>query len=482
MIRYARRLHTYQAVNEMKNFIYILLFLYAAIAVLTIIFFNGTGDSGDSIHHYLYAKYAPVHPELFFDHWAKPFFVLLACPFAQFGFMGMKVFNALVSLLTIFLTYKISLELNIKNAAVVVVMMIFAPLYYVLTFSGLTEPLFALMIAASVYFAIKNKYMLACLLISFLPFVRSEGLIIIGVFGIYLLWKKQWKPIPFLLFGSIIYSVAGYFVHHDLLWIFTKIPYAELSSTYGSGKLFHFGDQLMYVVGIPVYFLFWIGLISIIRRTVLMKISPEELILIFIGFACFFIAHSLFWYFGIFNSMGLKRVLIGVMPLAAIIALQGFNLITEEILGGKRVLRLIFQGLFIGYIVLFPFTSNPAAIKWKTDMMLGQDQQSAQKSADFIISTAGSDYRIICAHPYLSEALDLDWFDQSKRLDLTRANIDKMQAGDYIIWENWFAVVESKISIEDLDNNAGLIKLFNIKTEQKGREVIYAIYTKNEDD
>ena len=89
----------------MKNIIYIVLFIYIVIAVLTIIFFNGTGDAGDSIYHYLFAKYAPIHPELFFYHWAKPVYVLLASPFAQFGFTGIKIFNALVSLTTIFLTY-----------------------------------------------------------------------------------------------------------------------------------------------------------------------------------------------------------------------------------------------------------------------------------------------------------------------------------------------------------------------------------------
>ena len=66
-------------------------------------FFDGTGGSGDSIHHYLYAKYATAHPENFFNHWAKPLYVLLACSFAQFGFVGMKIFNALVALFTIFL-------------------------------------------------------------------------------------------------------------------------------------------------------------------------------------------------------------------------------------------------------------------------------------------------------------------------------------------------------------------------------------------
>ena len=40
--------------------------------------YEGTGDSGDSISHFLYAQYAFKHSENFFYQWAKPLFVLFA--------------------------------------------------------------------------------------------------------------------------------------------------------------------------------------------------------------------------------------------------------------------------------------------------------------------------------------------------------------------------------------------------------------------
>jgi len=462
----------------MKKIIYVLLFLYAIIAALTIIFFNGTGDAGDSVFHYLFVKYAPAHPELFFNQWAKPLFVLLACPFAQFGFYGIKIFNAIASLTTIFFTYKIAQELNIKNAILSAVILIFTPLYYILTFSGLTEPLFALIIAVCIYLAVKQKYIATSLILSFLPFVRSEGLIIIGVFALYFLIKKQWKAIPFLLFGSLVYSIAGYFTHHDFLWIFNKIPYARLSSQYGSGQPFHFVFQLLYVVGVPIYILFWVGFLSIIRRTIRKKITPEEQILIFLGFLCYFIAHSLFWYFGIFNSMGLKRVLLGVMPMISIITLQGFNFVTEDIFPKKRIPKMIIQGLFVTYIVIFPFTNNPAAIRWKRDMMLSKDQQSAVESVKFIYNRKGMDSHILYAHPYLSMVLNVDCFDKYTKLGITLRDIDLMKPGNIIIWDNWFAVVESHLKKEELDRDVSLTNIYNSKVDDEDREILYSIYEK----
>src|SRR6218665_3878717 len=290
----------------MKKPANILFVVYALVSAISIACFEGTGDVGDSVSHYLFARYAPVHAELYFNHWAKPLFVLLASPFAQLGFIGMKVFNALVSFLTVVITYRIACRLKLGNPAVVILLVLFSPLWYILTYSGLTEPLFALFTALGIYFCLDRRYLPACLVVSFLPYIRSEGLIIIGVFGLYLLQTRNWKHIPVLLAGSVVYSIAGWFIYHDLLWVFTKIPYATLGSVYGSGPLLHFVEQLINVVGVPVYALLWIGLIAIVTGVINKRKGPEEGILVVLGFLCFFVAHSLFWYLGIFNSMGLK--------------------------------------------------------------------------------------------------------------------------------------------------------------------------------
>ena len=460
----------------MKSIIYTLLFSYVILAGLTIYFFDGTGDAGDSIQHYLFARYAPVHPELFFHHWAKPLYVLLSSPFAQFGFTGIKIFNAFVSFTTIFLTYKICTELNFKNSIIVVVILIFTPLYYILTFSGLTEPLFALFISAGIYAVLKEKYTIGCLIISFLPFVRSEGLIIIGVFAFYLLLKKKWKFLPLLLSGHLTYSFAGYFVYHDFFWVFNKIPYANMSSQYGSGTLYEFAEQLIYVIGVPLYILFWLGIVSIIWKSIKKEISFELQILVFLGFISYFSAHSFFWYLGIFNSMGLKRVMLGVMPLMAIIALQGFNFIIENIFEKYKNLKLVISGSLIIYIIIFPFTDNPAAVQWKRDMHLSIDQQCALQTADFIIQNKGKNHRFVFMHPYLSEALKIDCFDIHKKIDLTSAGANQFKQGDIIIWDCWFAVVEGGVTQAQLDSNSNLRIIYNGNFAGSNKKNIFSVY------
>lgn len=460
-----------------KNRISILLFGYAIIVFIILYFFDGTGDSGDSIHHYLFARYATTHPAFFFNHWAKPVYVLLACPFAQFGFVGIKLFNALVMGCTVFLTFKIAQALDLKNPIMAALIVIFAPLNFVLTFSGLTEPLLAMFTAASLYAVLKDRYITAALILSFLPFVRSEGLIIIGVFGLYFLVKKAWKILPLLSVGHIVYSIAGYFVFHDFLWVFNRIPYADLSSRYGSGRLFHFVEQLNYVVGVPIYILFCIGIIGIIWKAVRQNLKLELGLLVLLGFFAFFTAHTLFWYLGIFNSMGLNRVFVGVIPLIAIIALVGFNTLTEGLLKEKRTAKRLLQGALAAYIFIFPFTSNPAAINWATDMNLSSDQHDAIHIADIARQHSKPDQRYMFAHPYLSEVLDIDYFDDTQSLNLKKKLMKHLTSGDIIIWENWFAVVENNVTKEYLDQQTDLTHIYTLKNKNSG-EVVYSLYKK----
>ena len=453
----------------------LILLLFAGLSTYIIASFNGTGGGGDSILHFLFAKYAPKHPELYFNHWAKPLFTLLSSPFAQLGFTGIKIFNAVISLATLYFTCKIAETLQLKNALLAAIMLITSPLFLLLTFSGLTEPLFALFVAMGSFFATKKQLLLAAIIVSFLPFVRSEGLIIAGVFALYFLIKKQWKPLPFLLLGHLIYSIAGYFTYHDFLWVFTKIPYSNMNENYGSGNLNHFAVQLMFVVGVPIYALFWVGSLVVLWKSITKKTSLETTFFIGISFFTFFLAHTLFWYFGLFNSMGLKRVFIGVAPLIALAALIGYNFIVEELLADKRIPKQFLQRFLILYILIFPFTSNPAALKWNKSLSISKTQECALEIRDYFNSHSEQKKRFIFIDPYLSEALQIDHFDPQERIELNAGNLKVLHTGDIVIWDNWFALIERGITKQTLLNDLRLTLLFESNTYDN-REVEYLIF------
>jgi len=442
---------------------------------------KGTVDSGDSVMHFLFAKYSFQHTSLFFDHWAKPLFVLLSSPFSQFGFVGIKVFNSVVSTLTLIFTYLTAKKIMKENIFIIVILLCFAPLNFTITFSGLTEPLFAFFLICSIYYLVSGKEITSSVMVSFLPFVRSEGLIIIIVFAIYFLVRRKFKVLPLLLTGHVLYSIAGYFYYHDFLWVFTKIPYAKLSSTYGSGQLTNFVTQMTYVIGIPFYILFALGFIYFVTSFFYKPFRDSEnnyrlkLFVIYGGFLSFFIAHSLFWYLGIFNSMGLKRVLICVIPLSAFIALDGFNFITG-ILIKKKSLSYIISCLLIAYIVVFPFTGNPAAIKWKKEFSMSNDQILVNEMAVFMKNNNYNDCVYYYFPPYISLALGIDPFDHSKKKELGELFENKtIPKNSVVIWDDWSAVVECGISLDKLQNDD---RFKEIKTFELSKSKFVVFLTK----
>ncbi len=459
--------------SELKiGWIVLLHFLFS---FLVLVLFDGTGDEGDSVYHYLFAKYAPVQKALFFDHWAKPVYVFLASPFAQLGMFGVKLLNVLLGGLSLFYTFKVAKLLKLPNPSIAALLLLFQPLYFVLLFSGLTEPMFAFFAILATYFYLKNNFILSLIIISFLPLLRSEGLFFIGIFGLLLFVQKKWKLLPWLLVGSVIYGMLGWPVHGTPFWVFAKVPYAKMSSTYGSGDAFHYVEQLFYVIGIPIYILFWLGFLKNMVELIKSTWKNTKHLLIYGTIVAFIVAHSIFWYFGIFNSMGLKRVLICLTPFIAIAALEGWNTLTE--LFPKKV-RMAISILIIGAVVLFPFTKNKAAIDFRKDFSLTISQQAAQKTVLFLNENHIPFNRLVTAHPFFCELLSLNCFDPNQKVFLNEESLANLTKNDIVIWETWFAVVEQGITEEDL-NRFDLETLYELSAmNEKNRVIQYKVLRK----
>lgn len=432
-------------------------YLIIGLSILTLFIlaftYNGTGDDGDSIHHYLLAHTAFNRPEHFFDHWAKPVFVLLSAPFAYFGFLGMKIFNVICLSLTLVFTYKICKELKIQNAWLSVLIVMCCPFVLSQSLSGLTEPLFAAFLSIGIYLLIKKDIILSLILLSFLPFVRSEGLIILCVIIIYLFLLKRWKLIPLLLIGHIIYGLLGLIYWDTPLWVFMNIPYAHLSTPYGKGDFIHFYNGMPVVLGIGLNIIWNIGMLYGLYKIITYllnqkiekyKFSKDELWLIYGIFSAFFIGHTIFWTFGIFWSFGLLRVFIGVIPFIAIICLNGFNFIFKKIedINPRFKFPVLLFGAF--YCIFFLFkTSN------KEMFSLNASQKIQQR----IANTYGKEWAskkpkpvLYFNTPYLGMLLqdDYDFFNNS-----IRKRADQLYDGSalpyymYYIWDRTYAYYEN---------------------------------------
>ena len=450
-----------------KYSLVIIVLLFSVAGILLTFFANGTCDDGDSIMHYQFARWAVIHHQLFFDHWAKPLYVLIACPFAQFGMTGMKLFNLFISVVTICITYQIAGYLDIQRKALVTLFMALSPGLMVLSLSGLTEPLFACILAGCVLLYFRNNTVASILLISFLPFVRSEGLMMCGLFGLILLLEKKWKFMPLLAVGHVVYSLAGYTVYGNLLWVFTRIPYARLDSIYGHGDWSHFFIYTPNITGWPLYVLLIIGcLVAIFRlvKTWRDKSNWRRWILIEGSFLTMFVGHVIFWRFGIFNSLGLLRVLLGVLPMMAIVELEGLSFVLQAI--KQPMQRNIAFGLTLIAVVVFPFLNFESSWNYRRDFCLTVSQLSNKAATDYLKSNLPVSLRTQYYYDanYVSILMSIDFFDTTISRRVWEIYDHPPKDTAYILWDNYYAAFESKTRYEVPANNPRfeLVKKFTL--------------------
>ncbi|MFH1849548.1 MAG: hypothetical protein ABH879_05155 [archaeon] len=85
------------------------------------------GPIDDEYTHYFYARYSWDESWYLFDFWGRPGYTIIASPFAQFGFVGIRLLNSILALLTAILTYRIAVRLKIKRPVLAGVFCSFIP-------------------------------------------------------------------------------------------------------------------------------------------------------------------------------------------------------------------------------------------------------------------------------------------------------------------------------------------------------------------
>lgn len=434
--------------------------LYAVLQAWIITHFDGTYDAGDSVMHFLFAAHVPSHPENLLNHWAKPFFTLLATPFAQLGFEGMKGMQCLLALATAWMAFRYAALAGWRMAWLAPVFVLAAPAYFGAQFSGLTEPLFACMLMAGALLSLLRRYWAAALLVSLLPFVRTEGFFILGIYALSFLSQRAWWPTLGLGAGLLLYSVVGAaYYDDDLLWVFTQNPYQTALGNYGSGTWGHYFEQYIFVVGVPLYGLTIVGVLAqagalripaLVRwRGRLPALPPMWWGAVVLPFGVYFLLHVYFWATGTGHSLGMVRVMIAIVPLGALLALYGLQALAGLVPSAGRRLGLdrVLMGLVAAYVAAFPLLPNPASLHLPRDLQPTADQVIVREAALRLaeLRPGKADLPIYASHPSLSYYAGLDPFDALayKKLHLIT---EPVPSGALLVWDSWFSVMEDGVA------------------------------------
>lgn len=463
-------------------FVYLLVILFLS---------NGTFDYGDGLSHYFISRYSWKYPHLFLDDWGKPLFTLISSPFSQFGLKGITLFNIICGLAASWVACLIARKLEIPLSYFAVIFTCSAPIYFSVMNSGLTEPLFSLMLIWCIWLCMNERYNLSAVIFSFLPFVRAECGFVLPLFLIYYIIKKKYYTLLLLPVGTVFYSIAGAFYYKNIFWLISHNPYSSANSgSYadaGKGVLWTYIKDYHNITGVALAVLLLLGMIWIAGGNYFYRKPQEnkapkrleEILLIYGCAFAIFIGHSLVWGLGIFPTLGLDRYMSTPIPLDSIIALRGLQLITAiPLMKKKNWVGNIAGVLFSVYILYSPYT-----LWYKVPFTRGQTEEVAAKAVSWLKKSKYANNKVYYMDPYMTVCLNVDPYDFKARGELWQLSHvhpgKDMKQGDILMWDAHFGAEEGQMKLTDLLNDTHL-KQLNVFKPDVPFKVIgnrdYAVY------
>lgn len=435
-------------------------FLFAFLVASVFILFktDNTFGGGDTISHYKIAHWAWKYPNLFLDTWGKPVFTILISPWAQFGMNGARIYNILAGLFTALLAWRICKEIRLENNWLAPVFVLFIPIYFVLVFTSLTEITFSLFLTLSLYFFFKDKIIWSGIILSFLPIIRTEGIVLFPLFMAAFLLKKKYVAIISLFAGFIIFSIAGLFAFHDFWWLINRNPYnGSALGIYGHGKLLHFVDKLPVILGNPITYLSLLGIAVLLFQWLVIekaKLNKTFYLLLLVpgSFLIYFAAHSYAWWKGIGNSLGLIRVIAAVAPAAAITAVIGLDKILVYL---KRISNYLKWIAALGAIIWITIIG---AETYKNTFRLSPPEQLMNQTVAFIKSDHLEGKPVFYFDPYFIYKLGADPYSGNVKQWYPKGDhpVKELPEGSVIVWDAHFGPNEGCMPLNKLLKNKNI--------------------------
>lgn len=451
-----------------KPLAFILLSTLLVIFILLSLASAGAYGGADNYIHYRLSRYAFQHPNFFIDHWGKPLFTILSSPFSQFGFRGIKIFNVIMGILAAMFTYLAARKLSYPNAWLAIFLCCFSPVYTLMMMTGMTEVLFSFVLIFSVWLFLYKRYSISAIVISFLPFARTEGFYLIPFFLMALVIEKKYKYIPLLITGTIFFSVIGSFYYHDMLWVINQNPYKGKSEIYGSGSLFTFVNSYKEITGLlPAIFLI-VGILTLSFTTIKQKLKMDKMLgvewsLIFLPFLAYVSIHSFLWWKGLAGSLGLVRYMAAIIPLAVLLALKGLNFILIPLQRYKlHFLRMILIIVILFIVVREPFRQT------KIPVPLGLTDELVKEASEWLKNSEYYNHKIYYYDPLFYVFLEISPYDSTRIQELIpdRDNPGNgIPEGSIVLWDAHFSANEGRLPLRTMQENNKFrtVKIFEPK-------------------
>jgi hypothetical protein len=440
--------------NAQRAIIWIVVFAVMGVALALL---YADADQQDSGYHFLFARWAHLHPHYFVGVWARPLFTLLYFIPAQFGYTAAKLFTVIISLATAWQTFRLARQIKLDRAELAIPFLFLQPSFFLLCSTIFTETLFALIFVVALRLHLAGRVKSGMLAASLLILVRPEGFFIGVLWGVWVLRGTRFDSklrlcaalqISILGSGILLWGIAAYAVTRDPLWIIHDWPpdWNALSRTNGTGTLWRYILLSPLIVGPLLIPPFAAGL----RRS----LKHREFTTGASAFLILFIAHSLMFWRGWFGSAGYARYLVCVSPAIALITLVGWNQFAERRARYFNVARAPAPAVVIA-------TSFLICAVYVDGWRFTRDARAIEAMHNWFVNNQRPVSRLICSQAYMRILFDRDQWEKPGFTNNRDFNLDLIRRspkGTLVFWDNdtgpkWYGLRAEEIE------SAGYVRL-----------------------
>ena len=445
---------------------------------------QGTWDD-DCPMRYYNVRHALQDPMQFISLWNRPLFVLLYVFPLQFGNINIIFQTALIAVVTGYVLVLAAKEAKIANSFMVIPFLAFQAFYFPVSFNALTEPLAGLLLALALLFHLRKQYLFFAIIGGLLPLARLELSLLLLFWAVILLRERQWLYLLILGIPTLLWNAAGFLLASDPLWLLHQVFRGE-ENRYGHGSFWQYFHRYIFLTGPVVFYFLFIGLSE---RFAKRKIDFATSL-----FSLGFMIYVVFsWKLNVGQAAGFMRNLIPLSPLAAFIALQGYNLWAIELQDkakNRRVLAysavaIVLTILFfsrkmlmhhivgqepeywklaiIGFLALVFIVRSTVYGKQRANAFasfaipglvigltmaytliteppigLTPERKAMQQIADWYVNNTLQNTPTYVNHVWFFYARDLDYYG-ANFARLTSENLQKAPPGSVVIWESHYS-------------------------------------------
>ncbi len=281
----------------------------------------------DDLTHYQFARWAWRWPAYLLDAWGRPGFTVAYFLPAALGWTACRLLSAVLTAATAWLAADLARGVGLRHAWAVVPLCFAQPLFFQLSQTTLTETPLAFYLTLATWLAWQGRWSWSSAVLSVGLVTRHEAVLFIPIWvffafregvPLWRLWPLAWAP----ALVNLLAPLAG--LRPALLQLFAPRP----SSQYGQGGWLTFLCRALEAWGPGVTVAAGVGLTGLRglgRRGRWLALCA----------ALYFAAQTAIRALGLYDSGGYARFLVPISPLIAVLALHGWQRLTQADPAGR---------------------------------------------------------------------------------------------------------------------------------------------------